>query len=241
MRSRDADRLDAFARLLTRDRAVKRSNESVAEEEAQPADLVTRGTAIGLALAGAASLSLGLWRAPESGAASAFTYRECINQCVDNASDANLIEIKACESAYGGENLWRSNTGWSRFKSLVKVGVWKWILDTSRLDHKQGCIRGADQRFLNRLDKCDEACKVACPETRSPQGVSTRLQACKPPPPPKPESPKPPPAPNHTESACWACVQAGGECCGPFTGDPAVGLTPCACANPAVGCQAYGC
>jgi hypothetical protein len=90
-------------------------------------------------------------------------------------------------------------------------------------------------------EECWRNCEKTC-KKRTTQSRALFRQVCEPTPPPKHESSKPPPPPNMTHDPCLPCHQVGGECCGPFTGDPKTGTyTPCACGNPDLGCARYGC
>lgn len=241
MTRRHADLLDTTARWIAAAEPVT-SRES---DRLPPSsdEHFSRATAIRYGAAAVASLTLGLWRAP---AGQALDEAGCYSQCADRRIRDAEAAMAACRRLYSPG--WYSKPGtdsrWGAFKELMKSGgPWEWATAYANQVLLRACLDRAKSTLVKGLDDCEDACRIACEESsRSPQGRSSRHQVCKPPPSPKPESPKPPPGPNHTESPCWACEEAGGLCCGPFTGDPNTGeFTPCACANPAVGCQAYGC
>jgi hypothetical protein len=85
---------------------------------------------------------------------------------------------------------------------------------------------------------CERTCRKS--HLRSLQGRAR--STCEVLPPPKATPPPVPPAPNANSDPCWSCAQVGGECCPPYKSDPNTGqVTLCACGNPSLGCERYGC
>jgi hypothetical protein len=199
----------------------------------------SRGTAVKLVVAGAASLSLGLWRATPGEAGD---FGDCVeNYCRIPAAKVMKQLRLACDDIFKPEVLYADRTGWQKLKFLAmfppRVG---WTIAGATLT---GYCYAKNDFFVEKWEKgCYEECKQNCEGRRALQSASFSRQVCEAAPPPERSTPKPPPAPNFTEDPCWSCNQVGGQCCGPFTGDPATGaFTPCACATPGVPCDAYGC
>jgi hypothetical protein len=197
----------------------------------------SRGTALKLAAIGAASLSIGFWRTTP---AEAGEYGDCVEEC-RKVSDKTLRKLfRACEDVFKPEVLYDHYPGWKKVKFLAmfppRVG---WSLAGTTL---LGYCYLKNQHFVDKWEKeCNDECKREC-KGRALQSASSARQVCKAPPPPKHESPKPPPPPNQSYDPCAACNAVGGLCCGPFKPDPGTGRSEaCACANPSLGCERYGC
>ena len=228
------DWLDAAARRL-----VEGSRREALETETTPTssdEVFSRATAFKLAVAGVASVSFGLWRVTP---VQAQTRGQCYEEC-DKVHDADLDKkADACIGVFSSKRFLEQNPLW---KQLLLFGIFPGTAIGPAL---AGLCIARDTAVSNASrDNCRRRCQETCRTTqaRSLQGSSAPHQVCEATPPPKPYTPAPPPAPNHTEDPCWSCVEVGGACCGPFKGDPNTGsFTPCACANPSIGCAGYGC
>lgn len=221
------DWLDALARRAAGNKTPKPEATATAFGER-----FSRATALKLAVAGVASLSFGLWRV---GPADALDFGQCTAKCLAD-HEANLERrLAACDSVFGSDFIRKAPFWRSIARILVLPGTMVGPVLGGVCSLKEAAVNRASQ------DNCYRRCEETC-GGRKLQSLQGSSETCEPTPPPKPESPKPPPAPNHTEDPCWSCIEAGGSCCGPFTGDPNTGtFTPCACATPGVGCDAYGC
>lgn len=234
------DMLDALARRLApASPSVHRESESSAPLSSSD-DHLSRAAAVRYAMAGIASLSLGLWRVPEG---RALTRDECEQACFARRGNELEDALKACRRLYSPSwyNKPGTDTRWGAFKETVSGGPWGWLKNFVNNALLDGCLTRAQKRFEESLDKCMESCEVACEGSRSLQGPSLFRRACEPPPSPPPHTPSPPPAPSATADPCLACNQVGGMCCGPFKATATGDFQPCACANPALGCERYGC
>lgn len=199
-------------------------------------DSISRARLIKLAVAGAASLSWGLWTAPS--AARAQGQEGCFTWCFNEVGKLLSQRLAACEYVFRPFTFYE-NGAWRKAAIAGLFGSATQVALAAR--NLQG-LCNARARFESEENKkdCYGECEKRCPK-RALQSRSLPAQVCEPPLPPN-QTPKLPPAPSKTEDPCWSCVEVGGQCCGPFTGDPATGqFTPCACATPGVGCEAYGC
>lgn len=200
-------------------------------------ELISRETAVKLGLATGASLMLGLWGASE---AKALDRDECIGACYDRVLERSLKDTGFCRRLYN-DAVWKTDgSSWARIHEILNEGGWGTLRKITQQSLAEACESVVAKRAVNGLEKCDDACRVVC--GRALAGRSSRRQVCKPPPPPKSYTPAPPDPPNMTDDPCSACTQVGGLCCGPFKLDPVTGkFQICACANPALGCERYGC
>ena len=206
------------------------------------ASRVDRRSALKLALAGAASLSLGLGKIP---VARAETRDDCIGRCYQKYVDAAERDIATCNHFYAGAKDWNGGTAWGQFKRLVDQGAWKFVKDVTNESLRRTCIHKAENTFKKGLDKCDDACTETCgprslQSASSAAGPRTTCHGTSPPPTSPP--PQVPPAPNPADDPCAACATVGGLCCGPAP----LGKPPCGCAGyfPADGsdpCKRLGC
>jgi hypothetical protein len=235
--------LDRAARHLAGDAGRERrsqpglANPAISDARSAAEEHMSRGSAVKLGAAAGASLVLGLWRAPE---AEAFTRDECIGQCYGGVLKRSLEGQRFCRNFYA--NPWKTDPKtWGRVREVIDEGGWNTLKKIIQDNLQQACETAVANKAVRKLDECDQACNIAC--GRSLQGRSSRRQVCKPPPPPPPKSytPAPPAAPSVTEDPCWACTQVGGQCCGPFKAGADGRFAPCACANPSLGCERYGC
>lgn len=198
---------------------------------------VSRASALKLGLAAGASLMLGLGRPLE---AMAFDREDCIGTCYERVLERAKKDTGFCRRFYN-DHLWKTDPrGWARLREILHDGGWATLQKLTGQALGEVCESVVAKRAVNGLDKCDDACTTACGQ-RFAQATWSRRETCKPPPPPAPYTPPPPPAPNLTSDPCWACVQVGGTCCGPYTAAADGTLVACACANPTLGCERYGC
>lgn len=224
------------------DRLALRSCEAAlggAEAAAPPAESAleetegfSRATALKLGAVGAASLSLGLWKAPLS---SAYSAEECLQDCNEGYDLLLRKGVDACESVILG--LDGSESAWTRaLTHLLAARSW-------RAAEFQYCKTKARLNAELKRQQCISFCADCERKKRSlPSAKQARQGQCRPPKADKPQAPIPPPPPAGSFDACLNCKQAGGECCG-------VGTEPgsiCACASPDITvpdkcCKRYGC
>jgi hypothetical protein len=228
---RGGDWLDVLARRSVREVVGVRELEPTSNTSRD--ERLSRESVLKLAVAGAASLSLAAWRVPRAEAASDLS--ECLTGCKEDYNEALARQLRGCAAQ---AERWKAKPGraWDVIWRFTFYPV-QFLNDASHA----ACDVVAWRSTEGRYRECRQNCADSCAGSGS-RALQASRQTCEPTPPPPPYTPAPPPAPNHTETPCWACQEAGGICCGPFTGDPSTGVfTPCACANPSVGCEAYGC
>lgn len=234
MRNRRSDWLDAVAMRL----AGGGSAPTPSLETPNDDDHLSRARALKLAGVGAASLTLGLWRT--SSPARAQGQEGCFTWCFDAANKRLNRRLASCDdvfkpSTFGGAS-WRKVLTVNLFPPATQV-QWGAAALTGLCYAKARFDSERDK--VDCYDQCEDRCRKRAAESRSRDGrLSTPCDVT---PPPKLQSPKPPPAPNSTQDPCLACAQVGGMCCGPFKAGADGRFVPCACANPSVGCERYGC
>ena len=155
-------------------------------------------------------LLLGLWRAPE---APAQDITQCIGNCYKRAVDEAVDGLKFCENFYG--DIWKTDPNtWGRIREVLDDGGWASLRKLVQHAAKNSCKSAVNKKASKDVDRCDEACEIACGKKRRyVQGKSARRVVCQAPP-PGDYTPPPPPAPNVTEDPCWSCREVGGDECG---------------------------
>jgi hypothetical protein len=213
MPSGRADWLDRLARRAAGNR-IQRSPRGGPHRDSDVAgsgdvgeDRFTRATSLKLAVIGAASLSLGLWRAPVARAQSEELAR-CFELC--GASYRERVppilrrRLRACEREFSPANL-AKKPGWRRLRRrlrLTPVG-WNSLVDQLR----SNCF--ANARSESRADRkdCEETCERTCPRRSVQSASSTTAPSCQYTPPPKPSPPAVPPAPATEGGYCSDCAK----------------------------------
>jgi hypothetical protein len=193
----------------------------------------SRATAVRYALAGAASLSLGLWRVPE-GQASDFD--DCLRKCYSTHDDEATQEIAACRRQVP-KWVRKPPRSWERIREVLGNSPWEFLNNVTEAALEEICETRAQKRYLKSLDDCDDACGKTCRRTqsRSLQGLFRSTCRVTPPPPAKPptippappEPPEPPEPGSEENDYCkpgGACEQVGGKCCGPPTDIPGINV-----------------
>lgn len=180
----------------------------------------SRGKAVKLAIAGAASLSLGLWKAAP---ALAEDRAHCLARCFDTYEKDLERRIESC--ALG----WFALSGWGGFLGTYYLGPQPVITGGAGL-----CFMAEYAKTLYQRGKCTDHCQESCRPTQS-RSLQVFRGTCEVLPPPKAEPPQVPPPPPTKSGECLNCESVGGICCPP-AGEPL-----CACATPGVPCSEYGC
>lgn len=173
----------------------------------------SRAVALRLALVGAASLSLGLWKASP---AAAQDRGDCFAQCLEDHDKELKRRLQSCNDVFRGYR--RTPPGsWARIKYIFPFGR---LIAHDTLAAL--CHRAAADELRGAKNDCYEGCETTCREQRSVQSASGRsVAACEVTPPPKAPPPTIPPIPSHPPSeACAACNQNGDKCCGSCPGNP---------------------
>jgi hypothetical protein len=184
-----------------------------------------RGKAVKLAIVGAASLSLGLWKAAP---ARAEDRAHCLAGCLDRYQEHMDVSFDRCLDAWAALHGASPNNPWPVVLNFYIGGLGPVLNGGAGL-----CVASAYARHAYRRGECIDHCNESCrlPGSRSVQGLFS--STCEVLPPPKDEPPVPPPPPTKG-SECLNCESVGGICCG--LQDPL-----CACATPGVPCPEYGC
>lgn len=211
MTRRRGEWLDRLA-MRSLSRPVKESSERSSSIETH--ERFSRATSVKLAVAGAASLALGGWRATPLRAQGPAGYAECYEQCEDTHDKDLDSRIDACYSLVGGKR----SAAWDRLLAGALVPP------AMALNALAGaCLM--KEAAGNRLDraKCRRGCAEGCrrralQSSRSLQGRSGAT--CEVTPPRKGSPPTIPPAPNPADDPCGACNQNGDKCCGSCPQNP---------------------
>lgn len=228
MTGRHRDWLDALA-LHSSGGRIDRAR--TLERGSAPGDeRFSRATALHLALVGAASLSLGLWKAPP---VLAQTREGCFTQCFTDHEKELQRRLQSCDDVFKGFKRTPPKT-WARIKYLFPLGRVVVHHTLAAL-----CYRDATDEVRGAKNDCYDRCETTC-RRRSVQSSSRRSGAtCEVKPPSKAPPPTIPPLPSPDDGVaaeCANCASVGGVCCA--GGDP---THLCACANATVPCEAYGC
>ena len=179
-----------------------------------------RNTVLKLALAAAATVSLGLGRAMP---ARADDRGKCFEQCVDSHDQALKSQLAACAAVFEPRSLVGTKpNSWARDRAALRYGgmlFWYGLAGAMAADL---CYQKAERN--NNASK--RACYTRCEKQAKPS------------PPPKTVPPTVPPIPiSPTTAACAGCEAVGGHCCGPYSDKNPL----CACATAGVPCAKYGC
>ena len=198
-------------------------------------DELSRERVLKLAVAGAVSTSVAMWRAP--GAEAGSDLGECLNGCKGDYNDALDAQLRSCAAQ---AQAWKANPS-RAWDVAFRIGFYQVqaLVDAGHLVCAVRAWRSVEKPYKACREQCYDDC--AGPGSRA---LHASRQACAPTPPPKPKkpyTPAPPPAPAMTVDPCLACNQVGGMCCGPFKALADGRFQPCACANPSLGCERYGC
>jgi hypothetical protein len=204
----------------------------------------SRKTAIKLAVAGAAALSLGLGTAP---AARAQDRGKCFTDCLKTHDEELARRIRSCGDVFQPRHLERAATAREKDRQylsrIFSFGGERdleiaaaWLLGL--------CDQKAEYEVRRAKEDCYGGCETTCRQ-RSVQSASGRSAAtCEVTPPPHAPPPSIPPIPNPDSgiaAECANCAIKGGECC---AGADAMHL--CGCADydpdgPETPCQRVGC
>jgi hypothetical protein len=194
----------------------------------------SRATAVKLAAAGFASVSLGLWRAVP---AIAQDEGDCFKECNSRFDKFDLEWYRACTNKF--RPALPALTPKPRWKQVL--GYATFPVTTVQESLAAACYLAGDAVSRQAREGCWRNCEQTCRKRQS-RSLQASRQACEPTQPPKNYTPAPPPpAPSMTADPCWSCVGVGGLCCGPFKVDASGNFQACACANPSLGCERYGC
>jgi hypothetical protein len=225
-----SDWLDAVARRLAVGRTPTTHQPGPVSYAANE-DRFSRAAAVRLAVAGVASLFLGL-RTTSKASGAADGYAECYAGCTKTYEDALEDALDGCARVSAG--LDKKSPAWATAIRSLPVTPLTFVgyALTGTCYADAAAILGGD------LYKCRRGCKKNC---RTTQAASEARSTCEVTPPPKNYTPAQPPPPNMTSDPCWSCVAVGGMCCGPFTVDASGNFQACVCANPTLGCEKYGC
>lgn len=189
----------------------------------------SRTTGLKLALAGAASLSLGLWNAAP---ARAQTREGCFTGCLTEHDKELKRRLQSCRDVFhpGMKKKWAQYSGF--FPPISQIAI-------ARAALTGFCYAKAAHDVAGDKDDCYENCETGC-RSRRVQSASSFAVAnaptCEATPPhraPKPEIPTPP---NPENDVCAICMGQGNVCC-PGGSIAAGGL--CACAPPETPCEIY--
>lgn len=228
MRGGHREWLDALARHIARDvgpTPPTSESDAVASDE----ERLSRATALKLALAGAAALSLGLWNpAP----ARAQDRGECFTRCLDNHERELKRRLQSCNDVFRPRQY--RDSDWRLYaKALFPPTLqltYAGVSLTGLCYAKARLEVGGDKSDC--YDRCEDTCR-----TRSLQSDSSSARplapTCEVAPPRKAPAPEVPTPPNPDNDLCLTCMGQGGECCPGGTS----GL--CACATAGVPCSAY--
>ena len=251
MRRAPRDWVDALARRTAGD--VVPSPPLAKPDVAAFDDRFSRTTSLKLALAGVASLSLGIWPAPRAraqGGGDCFTQStaqgrgECFTKCLECHEKELQRRFRSCEDVFAPRQFKKSD--WRLY-----VGLFHSVYIGAKRDYVLGalvlqglCYDKALWDVGGEKNHCYEGCEAGCRQ-RSVQSSSGRSAAtCEVTPPSHAPPPTIPPIPNPTEGVaveCANCSMAGGECC--YGADP---THLCGCASydpdgPETACQRVGC
>jgi len=203
----------------------------------RPEEQFSRNTAIKLALAGAVSISLGLWR---TAPVLAQDREACFTRCLKEHDEELARRINACKVVFQPRVIRRTEPGsWGRLRGFFSYGgerdvllgatALQWLCDL-KAEHRLGLFKN------DCYDACEETCRKRSMQSSSGRSAAT----CEVTPPQHAPPPTVPPIPSPTagvSAECANCALAGGQCC--------AGKDPtklCACAHPALDCQErYGC
>lgn len=193
-----------------------------------PDERLSRTAAVRLALVGLASVSLGLWRAPEGRAGD---LGDCLNQCGERYGAAYKRDLAACANLYQDE-IYRTTkpNSWARLKAVLGQTPWQFVTGMAKDALLAGCEMRAGRVFDEGLDRCDAACRETCPRVSPPtarfsQSRSRRTKVCRPTTPPRSQRPELPPAPNPANDPCAGCNASTSCACCPHSSG--TGITPC--------------
>lgn len=166
----------------------------------------SRGTALRLALVGAASLPGGLWKVSP---ALAQEGDECFTKCLTDHNKELKRRLQSCDDVFQGYRRTPPKS-WARIKYLFP------ILRVPAYDTLAAlCYRDAADELRRAKNNCYDGCEATCRTTRS---LQTRSSAtCEATPPRKAPPPKIPMAPDPQDAPCWACA---GLCCGSCPNNP---------------------
>lgn len=197
----------------------------------------SRGTAVRLALAGAASLWFGLGRTASGSAENppplTPVAERCLAGCGKTYEDNLRKQLAACDRIYPTAFADTPPFSWARVKASLPFP----LLQIARAALAESCYVAAQALSRQLVDRCLSNCVDECAkQAAGPRSLQGSNAACEPLPPPESKPPEVPALPSSSDNPCWACAQVGGLCCA--GSDP---TTLCACANPGVGCEAYGC
>ena len=202
MRAGRRDLLDSLARSV-----VNESSRSIRVSDSE-GERLSRASVLRRGATGAASLSVGLWKAPT--ARSQFPSRgECFDACITYGDETYTERIKACDYALKPESL--NKRGWDRILFKLRRGPFSFWPDTVSEFLTFDCW----ERAQKETDKTVTECLNQCRETCSQNGP------CKPAPPPKPKPPQVPAPPSPKPGTCGAGdLPAGVKWCCPSKHGP---------------------
>lgn len=191
------------------------------------AERLSRATAVRLALAGVASLSLGVARTRPAQAA-----EWCFTDCLQSYDAQLERRLTSCDDVFRRTSVWGADWNGLFHYLSIALNLGRAYVANQLLQH---CYADAQAELDRWRNDCYRRCEEGCrhPSGRSLQGVTGPRQTCKAPPPPEEEPPEVPPAPQPDEDPCWSCAAVGGVVCGVCSD----GVT-CSCATP---CEGEGC
>jgi hypothetical protein len=219
--------LDTLARRVARPAAARTSarptppyRTEVDEPGGQGLDQrYPRNAALKLAVAAAATASLGLGRAAP---ARALDRGPCLEQCAESHQKALESQLEACDKVFQSATFETTLPGsWARVRALFRHRGYGFTYEEAADVLNAFCRQKAQAE--------NAATKRACYSRCEKEG--------KPTPPANPPPPSVPPVPTPPTGLCANCNKVGGTCCGPYSVEKPL----CACATPGVPCLVYGC
>jgi hypothetical protein len=234
----NAHRQDWLARLARRSAGAPLGSTSGPPSAAVSSeDRFSRATVVRLAVAGAASLSLGLWRAPP-------LYAEdrghCFTGCIDRHQAARSKAFEACEDFYATSQLYKK-PAWkvallTTFNPIVFTANGATLL----------CVIGVGAIYRASEENCIRHCRETCRKTQSRTVQSRFRSMCEVTRPPKADSPPIPPPQDASVDGCLICHGGGGFCCAPCGNGQVNCATPCpsdpeGCPEGHIPCSQYVC
>lgn len=195
--------LDALARGSASPPASARQKREPAPVPADE-ERFSRSTAVRLALAGSASLALGLLRVPRAPAAAA-TYAECYDGCSSAYENALGAELDLCAATFAGFTFNRSPDWVFALRLLPSSSTW---VGNALAEM---CMAAAYAHSRANFSGCTRHCRDTCRHTQS-RSLQSLSASCTVTPPPDSHPPEIPPAPTGMDDECLSCGD-GGFCC----------------------------
>jgi hypothetical protein len=198
-------------------------------------DRFSRATAFKLALTGAASISLGFWKASPALAQDRGT---CFTQCLTDHDKELRRRLAACDDVFYPRTFEKTApSSWKRLRAGLFGGERDLAFVAISLDGF--CSGKATWDVRQDKKDCYDRCETTCRRRSMQWSSSSSAATCEVTPPHQAPPPTVPPIPHPTEGVaaeCANCAAVGGACC---SGTDPTHL--CACANPAIPCERYGC